>query len=177
MKGLRAVTAVLGVVVLLVAVPVAAIAIDTLAVSDDHAATPPMSSGMSGMSSSGGMMASGSATVAAPAAEELTIVHVQKGCHVWSTGAAQMPTMHVTMKPGQMLRIMNQDVDMHRMMELAGPQHMMLGGPMRQGQVDAITFTAPGTYRFDTKVSPMMGMPEVETTGPDNTLRLTVTVT
>jgi hypothetical protein len=39
-----------------------------------------------------------------------------------------------------------------------------------------LSFTTPGTYRFGTKVLPMNGMPEVETIGPDNTLKLTVTV-
>lgn len=59
--------------------------------------------------------------------------------------------MRLTMKPGQMLRIMNQDVDMHRMMELSGPTMMALGGPMSQGQVDTLTFAQPGVYRFETK--------------------------
>jgi len=125
---------------------------------------------MSGMT---GVTASTPQTSAA--ADQLTIIHVQKGCHVWSNGTAQMATMRLTMKPGQMLRIMNQDLDMHRMMQLSGPA-MMLGGPMKQGQAQSLSFTKPGTYRFDTKVLPMKGMPEVETTGPDNTLKLTVTV-
>ncbi len=64
---------------------------------------------------------------------------------------------------------------MHRLMQLSGPA-MMLGGPLKQGQAEALTFTQPGTYRFDTKVLPMKGMPDVATTDPDNTLRLTVTV-
>jgi hypothetical protein len=60
-------------------------------------------------------------------------------------------------------------------MQLSGPS-MMLGGPMKTGQAESLTFTTPGTYRFDTKSSAMAGMPEASTIGPDNTLRLTVVV-
>jgi hypothetical protein len=84
--------------------------------------------------------------------------------------------MHLTMHTGQMLRVMNQDVDMHRMVETMGPTIMRLGGPMAQGMTRTLTFTKPGTYIFGTKVSPMKGMPDVQTIGPDNTLKLTVTV-
>jgi plastocyanin len=87
-----------------------------------------------------------------------------------------MAAMRLRMHPGQMLKVMNQDVDMHRMIEVSGPATMGLGGPMAQGKTDTITFTQFGTYVFGTKVSSMKGMPEVETTGPDNNLKLTVTV-
>jgi plastocyanin len=173
MKHLQTLTIGLAVVGLVTAVPVAAIGLLYTVGSDNHWAT--TNATMPHMSSAGmsGMM--GSVTQAGPSADQLTILHVQKGCHVWSDGTEQAPAMQLTMKPGQMLRVLNQDVDMHRLMQLGGPP-MMLGGPMSQGQAESLTFTKPGTYKFDTKVLPMKGMPEVETTGPDNTLRLTVTV-
>jgi plastocyanin len=181
MKSLENVAAVVAFVVMLVAIPAAAIAVDATMGHDSVmpaalTTTPMSSSNMAGMSSSGAMMGSATAPAATSAADQLTIVHVQKGCHVWSKGAMQMASMRLVIEPGQMLRIMNQDVDMHRLIELAGPQHMLLGGPMKQGQTDAIRFTTPGVYRFGTKVSPMKGMPPMPTIGPDNTLRLTVTV-
>ena len=123
----------------------------------------------------GAMATSTTAGTAAAVASQLTILHVQRGCHVWSDGTAQMPMLQLSMKPGQILRIMNQDVDMHRMVELSGPM-MMLGGPMKTGQSESLTFTKPGTYRFHTKSSEMMGMPEAATIGPDNVLGLTVVV-
>ena len=169
MKALRTVEVALVVVGLLIAVPLAAIAIDLSASNDDHIAT------AGTHMSNAGMM--GSQTQGATKrADEVTIVHVQKGCHVWSDAGKQMTTMHLRMHTGQMLDVMNQDVDMHRMMELSGPTMMSLGGPMAQGKTDALTFTKPGTYVFGTKVSSMQGMPEVATTGPDNHLKLTVTV-
>ncbi len=65
---------------------------------------------------------------------------------------------------------------MHQLVERSGPSMIMLGGPMKQGQQASLSFAKAGLYRFDTKVSPMAGMPEVATSGPDNTLRLTVAV-
>lgn len=173
MKALRAIEVALVVVGLLIAVPLAAVAIDMWAGNDDHVAT------MNGthMSTAGMVGMMGSQTGApATAADQLTIVHVQKGCHVWSDAGKQMAAMRLRMHTGQMLRILNQDVDMHRMMELSGPTMMTLGGPMPQGKTDTVTFTKPGTYVFGTKVSSMKGMPDVQTIGPDNNLKLTVTV-
>lgn len=171
MKGLKVVGIGLAVVGLLFAVPAAALALLMTVGQDDHSTTnamPHMSS-----TGTGGMMTSGTQT--GTAARQLTILHMQKGCHVWSNGTTQMATMRLTMKPGQMLQILNQDLDMHRMMQLSGPA-MMLGAPMKTGQAQSLTFTKSGTYKFDTKSLPMKGMPEATTIGPDNTLKLTVTV-
>jgi plastocyanin len=163
------------VVGLLIAVPLAAIAVN-LSVGGEGQSTTTVKATMPHMASTGmGGGVTASATQSKPVADQLTIVHMQKGCHDWSNGSAQMATMRLAMKPGQMLRIMNQDVDMHQLMQLAGPT-MMMGEPMKEGQARSLTFTKPGTYKFDTKSLPMKGMPEVQTIGPDNHLRLTVTV-
>jgi hypothetical protein len=173
MKALRTLEVAAMVVVLLIAVPVAAIALDLVAGNGDHATT---NNGIH-MSGAGmtGMMGSAQGRTTASAAD-VTIIHVQKGCHVWSDAGKQMAALQLHMHTGQMLKVMNQDVDMHRMMELSGPTMMRLGGPMAQGKTDTLTFTEPGTYVFGTKASSMKGMPEVATTGPDNNLKLTVTV-
>ena len=174
MRALRTVEGALVIVGLLIAVPLAAIAIDMSASSDDHMATA-NGSHMSNPEMSGMM---GSQTEGKPttAAEQITIIHAQKGCHLWSDAGKQTAAMHVTMHTGQMLKVMNQDVDMHRMMEMSGPTMMGLGGPMKQGMTRTLTFAKPGTYTFGTKSSVMQGMPEVATIGPDNNLKLTVTV-
>jgi plastocyanin len=171
MKVLKTLGVGVMVVALLIAVPFSAIALNLTFGQDHHDMMPNRSN--TGM---GGMMSSNQTTPTTTAAADLTIIHVQKGCHVFSNGSAQMPMMRLSLKAGQMLRIMNQDLDMHRMMEVAGPAQMMLGGPMKQGQAQTLTFKKPGVYRFTTKVSPMAGMPAVATTGPDNNLRLMVTV-
>jgi len=172
MKVLRALGVGLMVVTLVIAVPLAAIALNLAMVGNDHPAA------VSGMHMSGSGMAGmmGSQNSTTTAADEVTIIHVQKGCHVWSDAGKQMVAMHLRMHTGQMLKVMNQDVDMHRMVLLSGPTMMGLGGPMAQGKTDTLSFTKPGTYVFGTKVSSMKGMPDVQTIGPDNNLKLTVTV-
>ena len=175
MKALKAIGVGLMVVGFLIAVPLAAIAVN-LTVGEQSQSTTTIKATMSHMASTGMGGMTASATQSKPVADQLTIVHMQKGCHDWSNGTAQMATMRLAMKPGQMLRIMNQDVDMHKLMELTGPTMMMMGGPMKEGQARSLTFTKPGTYTFATKTLPMKGMPEVQTIGPDNHLRLTVTV-
>lgn len=177
MKGLKAVGVGLAVVGVLFAIPATAIAL-LMAVGDNNNSVTAGTTAMPHMSKSG-MVGMGAVTAggtqAAAAAADLTILHVQRGCHVWSDGKVQTPMLQLNVQRGQMLQVMNQDVDMHRMVELSGPM-MMLGGPMKTGQSQSLTFTKPGTYRFDTKSSEMMGMPEAATIGPDNVLRLTVVV-
>lgn len=84
MKTFKAVGIGLMVVGLLIAVPLAAIAINLTVGEDHNDMTPNLSSstGMGGMSMSGAQLGA--------AAGQLTIIHVQKGCDVWSNGTQQM---------------------------------------------------------------------------------------
>jgi hypothetical protein len=128
---------------------------------------------------SGAMAMSGSATMASSslATTKLTIQHVQRGCHVWSNGTTTGPIMRLHLKPGQKLSILDQDVDPHQMIELAGPMHLHMGGPMMMGHGMAISFMKKGIYRLGTKTVEMAGGGmDVKTIGPDNHLRLVVTV-
>src|SRR6266542_3904707 len=120
-------------------------------------AMPQMSGGMSVMSS--GTMASASL-----ATQKLTIQHTQKGCHVWSDGQKTGTMMQLHLKPGQKLSILDQDVDAHQLMEFAGPMHVRMGGPMMMNRGMTLAFAKKG------------GGMEVKTVGPDNNLRLVVTV-
>jgi hypothetical protein len=49
---------------------------------------------------------------------------------------------------------------------------------MMMGSTGRVRFMQPGTYRLTTKTVEILGnaMPEAETIGPDNHLRLTITV-
>jgi hypothetical protein len=131
----------------------------------------PMRSGMGGMGS--GMMN----TTTALAVRTLTIQHVQRGCHVWSDGKTTGPMMRLHLKRGQMLRIMDMDVDAHQMMQFSGPMRLMMGGPMMMNRGMTFTFTKTGVYRLGTHTVDMPGGMDVKTIGPDNKLRLVVTVT
>ena len=130
-------------------------------------ATPHMAQG------GAGMMVSASV----PATRKLTIQHVQKGCHVWSDGNATGAMMRLRLKSGQKLSILDQDVDAHQMVQFAGPTRMRMGGPMMMNRGMTIAFTKNGVYRLGTKTVEMSGGGmEVKTDGPDNELRLVVTV-
>ena len=115
-------------------------------------------------------------TVATTAATKLTIQHVQKGCHVWSNGTTSGAMMQLHLKPGQKLSIVDMDVDAHQMMEFAGPARLHMGGPMMMSHSRTISFTARGLYRIGTKTVEMPGAMDAKTIGPDNNLRLVVTV-
>lgn len=128
-----------------------------------------MSNGMATSSAAG-------ATIASPRTVSLTIQHVQRGCHVWSNGKTTGAMMRLHLRKGQTLSIMDMDVDAHRMMQFAGPMHMRIGGPMMATQQMKMTFTKRGIYRFGTRTVEMAGMADVKTIGPDNKLRLVVTV-
>lgn len=137
---------------------------------------PSAGSGMGSMMGGSGGSMMGSA--AAPASSvRLTIQHVLRGCHVWSNGRTTGATMHVTLRAGQTLSIVDNDVDRHQVLELGGPASLRLGGPLMMSQGETISFPRKGLYRLGTRVVEMPGGGmDVKTIGPDNTLRLSVTV-
>ena len=114
---------------------------------------------------------SGLATGAAT--KQVAIVHVTKGCHVWSMGAKKNASLNLTLKHGATLTVVNQDLDMHKLVQVSGPK--IAAGPfMMMNQRVVLRFAKTGVYRFHTKVADMRGMPEAKTMGPDNKLVLTV---
>jgi hypothetical protein len=108
----------------------------------------------------------------------LTIPHVAHGCHVWSDGTHQTSSMGVRMRRGDRLVVVNRDIDMHRLMQTAGPRRMALGGPMMMNDRRTMVFSKAGVYRFTTRVTEMhMGaLPSVSDHGRKNILKLAVTV-
>jgi hypothetical protein len=124
--------------------------------------------------SSGTMMGNANAA-ATPAAQKLNIVHVQRGCHVWSNGTNSGAMMRMMLAAGGTLRITDEDVDPHKLIQVGGPK-VMLGKAMMTGDVAQISFPTKGVYKFTTKTLEMPGMAEVKTIGPDHHLMLTVNV-
>ena len=113
------------------------------------------------------------ALAAGAATKRVAIVHVQKGCHVWTAGAVKAPSVSVSVHTGSTLTVVNQDIDMHKLVQVAGPA--VNAGPFLQtSQHVSLRFMKTGVYRFHTRVADMRGMPEVKTIGPDNQLVLTV---
>ena len=150
-------------------IPLTTSAARPAAAQSNHMGAAPMSNGMAMSTAARPTMASGRTV-------RLTIQHVKRGCHVWSNGKTTGAMMRLHLKQGQTLSIMDMDVDAHRMMQFAGPMHMPMGGPMMTSHGMKMTFTKQGTYRFGTRTVEMAGMTDVKTLGPDNKLRLVVTV-
>ena len=129
---------------------------------------------MSGMAS----MSSGAMDSASLASVKLTIRHVQRGCHVWARGSMTGPMMRLHLRVGQRLSVLDQDVvDAHQLLQFAGPMRLHMGGPMMMGHGMTIAFMQKGVYRLGTKTVEMKGGGmDIKTIGPDNHLRLLVTV-
>jgi hypothetical protein len=53
---------------------------------------------------------------------ELTIVHIVNGCHNWTDGKTIAEKAYVTLQRGGRLTILNQDVDIHKLVQFAGPR-------------------------------------------------------
>ena len=131
-----------------------------------------------------GASASGGAT--------LVIRHQVQGCHSWSAnGDAYKATQAIKLRRGASLSITNNDVMPHKLVETSGPAVKIVrlnsgtgmgmkgtfpaGMMARMGASSKVTFTKPGVYKFTTKVGEDY-MSGVKTTGEDNVLKLTVTV-
>jgi hypothetical protein len=108
--------------------------------------------------------------------KRVTIVHVQKGCHVWSVGTTRTASFRLSLPKGARLVVVNQDIDMHKLVQVSGPS-TRTGPFMMMNQRVSLRFTKAGLYRFHTRVADMRGMPEVKTIGPDHKLVLTIRVT
>ena len=106
---------------------------------------------------------------------KLVIQHVVKGCHLLSNGSRQAASMSFSFKRGHRLQLLDQDIDPQALVQIAGPK-VAIRGHMMMGQKQLVAFTQPGVYKFKTKVIEMGPMMNVKTIGPDNTLRLTVSV-
>jgi len=139
--------------------------------------------------SAGAIMAAGAS---ASGGSTLVIRHQVEGCHSWSaSGDAYKATQAIKLQRGASLSVTNNDVMPHKLVETSGPgvkivrlnpgMGMGMKGTFpasmmaRMGASSKVTFTKPGVYKFTTKVGEDY-LSGVKTTGEDNVLKLTVTV-
>ncbi|HEX4930939.1 MAG TPA: hypothetical protein VFV62_09530 [Gaiellaceae bacterium] len=118
-----------------------------------------------------GSNASGSATPT----KSLTIIHVQKGCHVFSGPTGKAAKVTLSIARGGSVTIRNQDIDGHKLVQTRGSVKLRLRA-LKMNDRAVLTFKKVGVYTFTTKSFELEGMPEMETMGMDNILRLTVVV-
>ena len=117
----------------------------------------------------------GSGLASGAATKRVSIVHVEQGCHVWSVGTTRSADLRLMLERGTTLTVLNHDVDMHRLVQAAGPKIETGSFMAAHGQV-VLRFRKAGHYVFRTRVADMRGAPDVETIGPDNKLVLAVHV-
>lgn len=149
--------------------------VGAMIVADDFAHTTTATVQAPAMQMNSGTMMGNANAGSTPAASTLSIVHVQRGCHVWSNGTKSGATMSMMLAAGGTLRVTDEDVDPHKLIQVAGTK-VMLGKAMMTGDVAQISFPTKGVYKFTTRTLEMPGMAEVKTIGPDNHLMLTVNV-
>jgi len=116
--------------------------------------------------------------VAAPSKTvQLAIVHTVQGCHVWQTSARNVgpATKLVVARGGKITVRISCPMDF-RLEQVAGPP-LPLGDPtLHTGTQRTFVFAKKGVYVLratNIQSSTEMGM---QTLGPDNVLKLTVTV-
>jgi plastocyanin len=120
----------------------------------------------------------GTTAVAAPAKTTvLTIRHQMHGCHTWSfDGQTWAAAQRVTLARGSALKIVDNDVMSHLLVQLSGPKARIATPSMsHMGAAATVTFAKAGVYTFRTKGGADY-MKNVKTMGPDNRLTLQVTV-
>jgi plastocyanin len=107
----------------------------------------------------------------------LTIRHQLRGCHSWSfNNGPYKPSLKIKVAAGTTLTVTDNDMMPHRLIQLAGPKlHLVSPAMNHMGATAKVTFLKKGIYRFGTKPGEDY-MKGIKTIGPDNVLRLTVTV-
>jgi plastocyanin len=120
-------------------------------------------------------------TSAAPAGgtATITIRHQMHGCHAWSLNSGPfMSSLSVSVKAGSVLRITNNDVMSHKLVQTAGPKVRLTHATMNKVASSAtVKFAQKGVYRFTTKPGEDYAWAgSVKTVGEDNVLQLTVRV-
>jgi hypothetical protein len=116
--------------------------------------------------------------VAAPSKTvQLAIVHTVRGCHVWQSAAHNVGAMtSVRVAPGGKVTVRISCPMDFTLEQVSGPR-LALGDPtLHTGTQRTFRFAARGVYVLratNIQSSEQMGM---QTLGPDNVLRLTVTV-
>ena len=75
------------------------------------------------------------------------------GCHAWSINSGPFkPALAVTVRQGAVLKITNNDVMPHKLVQTSGPQVRLIHPNMStMASVTTLRLTHKGVYRFTTK--------------------------
>jgi plastocyanin len=120
----------------------------------------------------------GRTLAAGPRSATIMIDHVTRGCHTLDVnGSGRLsPRATIHLAAGGVLHMQNNDVMPHALVLARGRQATLAGAAMgHMGAKSTVTFPAAGKYSLTTKAGNDY-QKGVTTTGPDNTLRITVIV-
>jgi len=117
----------------------------------------------------------------APAGGTATIAirHAMHGCHTWAFNSGPFkPSLSVNVSSGTVVRVTNNDVMPHKLIQTAGPRVRLIHQNMSKMASSAtVKLTTKGVYRFTTKAGEdYPWATSMKTVGEDNVLHLTVRV-
>jgi plastocyanin len=117
-------------------------------------------------------------TASAAGTMTITISHQTKGCHMWQLGTGNPKVnLSVTVKAGTVLRIVNNDIMPHRLIQQAGPKLTLTRPNMnRMSAATSVKLSHAGVYRFTTRAGEDYAWKSMKTIGEDNVLHMTVHV-
>ena len=115
--------------------------------------------------------------VAAPSKTvQLSIIHTVSGCHIWQAIHAHGPATTLKLKQGDKITLRVSCPMDFTLVQVKGPR-LALGDPtMHTGTQRTIKFAKRGVYVLQAKNIQSSADMGLQTLGPDNSLRLTVTV-
>lgn len=123
------------------------------------------------------------ATQHSPQSVKVLIQHKMHGCHVWSVNGGSLGVSRsVHVATGGSATFINNDVMPHKLVLTGGPAVKFVGNASMShmmghtGASVKVIFTKAGTYHFMTKAGEDYKGVTLKTTGEDNVLRLTATV-
>ena len=122
-------------------------------------------------------LAAVASAVATPSHTSVVIRHQTHGCHSWSVdGGVFKANQSIAIRHGGWLTVTNNDVMPHRLVLASGPALRIPNATLKHmGASVKLTLTKLGVYHFTTKAGDDY-MSGIKTTGEDNVLKLTVTV-
>ena len=123
------------------------------------------------------IVAGAAAAATGPSHASLVIRHQTRGCHSWAVnGGAFAPAQSIALKTGATITITNNDVMPHLLVQTSGPKVIVTGPKMNHmSAIARVSFRHKGVYVFTTKAGEDY-VAGIKTVGPDNVLRLKVTV-
>ncbi|HEY6960986.1 MAG TPA: hypothetical protein VI408_03770 [Gaiellaceae bacterium] len=123
---------------------------------------------------------------------DLTIHHSMFGCHTWTLNGNESLVQHIVIRAGRSFTLRNHDNCPHNLVETSGTGNIMMSsatdGAIRDGNLVPfqtalrVNLFTPGTYSFTTEEGvieqdqPLSGFFRMPSYGPDNQLKLDVTV-